>query len=90
MIEEYKVPQKAKTISIDLDRFKVAEQKEHEFEHWVNKTAKLIERPYFQTFTMVKKWSLEKIIRHYNLATKHNGNCASNIVWWANKKRDKK
>lgn len=89
MIEEYTPPQATKTIALDLGRFQIAEQKEHEFEYWVNKTAKLIDRPYFQTFTMVKKWSLEKIIRHYNLATKHNGDMPSNVYWWWARKANK-
>lgn len=76
-----------KSISFNLDRFKVAEQKEHEYEHWIKLTAKLIKRPYFQTFKMVEKWSMEKIIRHYNIATKHNGNISSDFKWWAERKK---
>ena len=79
---EYTGAKKAKTINLNLDRFKVAEQKEHEFEHWVNKTAKLIKRPYYQTFKMVEKWSLEKIIRNYELSTKHAGDMPQDVKWW--------
>ena len=84
---EYTGAQKAKTINFNLDRFTVAEQEEHEFEHWVNKTAKLIKRPYFQTFKMVEKWPISKIIYHYTLATKHNGDVPSNIYWWWKRKQ---
>ena len=83
---EYESPIKAKTISFDYN-FVIEEEKEHEFEHWVNKTSKLIERPYFQTFKLVEKWPMEQIIRMYELATKHCGNCPPNIKWWAERKR---
>lgn len=70
-------------------QFTIAEQEEFEYEHWVNKTAKLINRPYFQVHLMVTKWPLEKIIRHYNIATKHNGQIPEDIKWWSIRKREK-
>ena len=88
-MQEYQNPIKAKTLSINLDRFTVAEQKEHEFQHWVDKTAKLIERPYFQTFKLVEKWPIDKIIRHYELSTKHAGNLPQAVKWWWLRKQDK-
>jgi hypothetical protein len=84
---DYTPSVKTKQVSLDMSRFTVAEQKEHEFQHWVDKTAKLIKRPYFQTFSMMKKWPLEKIVRNYELSTKHNGNIPSAIYWfWLRKK----
>ena len=70
-------------------KFTIAQQKEHEFEHWVNKTAKLIDRPYFRTFQMIKTWTLEKIIERYQTATKHCGNISPSYKWWAERKKDK-
>lgn len=90
---EYTTPQKAKTITADMSRFKVAEKPKEEvekFEYWVNKTAKLIKRPYFQTFKMVEKWPIDKIIRHYELATKHSGDIPEDVKWWWERKRANK
>ena len=89
MIQDYQPPQKMKTISLDMGRFSIQQQKEHEFEHWVNKTAKLIERPYFRTFKMVEKWPIEKIIERYQTVTKHNGAIPSPVLWWHLRKKDK-
>lgn len=86
---EHIVP-KPKKPQVDMTRFQVAEQNQHEFEHWIDKTAKLINRPYYQTFTMVKKWPLEKIIRHYELSTKHAGDMPEDVKWWWLRKEDKK
>jgi len=76
---------KIKSAKIDLSRFKVAPKPKDEpeaFEHWVKQTSELIKRPYFQTFKLVSKWPLEKIIRHYELATKHAGDMPGDVKWW--------
>lgn len=81
-----------KTASSDMSRFRVAEKEkgeEEQFEHWINKTSKLIKKPYFITFKMVEKWPLEKIISRYQEATKHSGNMPEDIYWWWKRKQDK-
>ena len=85
--DEYQVPE-TKKLSVTRE-FTIAQQKEHEFEHWVNKTAKLIDRPYFRTFQMVKTWPLEKIIERYQTVTKHNEDIPSPVLWWSLRKKDK-
>ena len=86
--DEYQAPIKAKSLSFDISRFSIEEQKEHKFEHWVNKTAKLIDRPYFRTFKMVEKWPIEKIIERYQTATKHHGSISPSYKWWAERRKD--
>ncbi len=78
-----------KKANSDMSRFRVAKQKEEEFAHWISKTSKLIKRPYFATFKMVEKWPLEKIIRHYELSTKHAGDMPEDVKWWWIRKCDK-
>ena len=80
-MDEYELPT-IKKPTIDLNRFKVTKETEPEFAHWVNETAKLINRTYFQTFKLVEKWSLELIIRRYELCTKHAGGMSGDVKWW--------
>lgn len=68
--------------AFDMSRFKVAKQEQHEFEHYVDLTSKLIKRSYIQTFRLVEKWPLEKIIRRYELCTKHAGDMPGDVKWW--------
>lgn len=75
--------------AFDMSRFEVAKQEQHEFEHYIDLTAKLIKRPYFQTFKMLEKWPLEKIIRHYELCTKHAGDMPGDVKWWWLRKKEK-
>lgn len=86
----YQPPIQAKAPSLSMDRFQVQQkpkEEQHEFEHWIEKTSKLIKRPYIQTFRLVKDWPLEKIIRHYELATKHNGDMPEDVKWWWERKK---
>ena len=88
--EEYTIP---KVKQIALNRlFVVQEEKpkeeEYEYEHYINLTSKLIKRPYLVTHKLVGKWPLEKIIRHYDLATKHNGKIPSEVYWWWKRKNE--
>lgn len=85
--DEYSLPQ-TKAISFDLSRFSVEKQTEHEFAHYVNLTAKLIKRPYFQTFKLVEQWPLELIIRRYNDCTKHAGTMPGDVKWWYLRKKN--
>lgn len=80
-MEEYESPE-IKQIDLNFDRFKVEKETEHEFEFWVNKTAKLINRPYYATFKLIEKWPVELIIRRYELSTKHAGNMPPDVKWW--------
>lgn len=80
---------KTKKPALDISRFTIKEQEEHEFAHWVNLTAKLINRPYFATFRLVEKWPVEKIIRRYELSTKHAGDMPEAVKWWWLRKQEK-
>lgn len=73
----------------NLKTFTIDGTKSEAYGEAVKKTAQLLKRPYFQMHTLFTKerWTLEEINRYYSLATKHNGKCASEIVWWANRKR---
>ena len=61
---------------------------EHQYEHWVHLTAKLIKRPYIATHGLVKGWSLAKIIERYQLCTKHAGQMPGDIKWWWLRRKD--
>lgn len=78
-----------KTLSFEHLNLRVEKETEYEFEHWVNLTAKLIKRPYFQTFKMVEKWPVEKIVRRYQECTKHAGNMPGDVKWWYLRKIEK-
>lgn len=87
--QDYQVPEKPKTISLDMSRFSVGEQKLHEYEEYVNLTSKLLGIPYMSVHRMVAKWPMEKIIRHYVLSTKHNGTMPKDVYWWWLRKKEK-
>lgn len=74
--------------NIDLARFQVAPQKTPEYEHYINLTSKLIGRPYIATAGLVAKWPIDKIIRHYELCTKHAGTMPGDVKWWWLRKKD--
>jgi len=89
-----------KTLSMDMSRFTVKEKQDTEqYEHYINKTAILLfggdsqGRPkkgtYISVHRMVQRWSIEKIIRHYNLALKHSGDMKPNIYWWWLRKKER-
>lgn len=72
-----------------LPQFTVTNKESEEYGEWVDKTAKLLKRPYGQVHALFtkEKWTLDDIRTAYSNATKHNGKCSSPIVWWANRKR---
>lgn len=78
-----------KRITFDTSRFSVEGTKSERYGDAVKQTAKLLKRPYMQMHNIFtkEKWSVDEIERAYLLATKHNGNCKSEIAWWANRKR---
>lgn len=78
----------AATLFSGMERFRVAEQTEFEYAHYINLTAQLIERPYFRTHKMVETWPLEKIKRHYELCTKHAGDMPGAVKWWWLRKKE--
>lgn len=59
------------------------------FEEYVEKTAKLINRPYIQTFKLVEDWQLHKIIRRYKECMSYSGTIPKNVLWWSLRKKDK-
>ncbi len=59
------------------------------FAEYVEKTAKLIDRPYMQTFKMVEDWQLHKIIRRYKECMSYSGAIPKDVLWWSLRKRDK-
>ena len=65
--------------------FQVDPKTPEDFEHYVNATAKMINRPYFQTFKMVEKWTLEKIKERYYECLKLDRPA---FVWFGKRKRD--
>ena len=69
--------------------FTVSDDVEHDYEHWVNKTAKLIKKPYFVTHKMVEGWSLAKIKERYNDAVKVEG-MPQDVWWYWKRKQDKR
>ena len=74
-ITNYQLPQKTKEA-----------KHASEFAMYVDLTAKLIERPYMQTFKLVDKWALHKIKRRYDEA-KATSNPQK--YWWGKRKMDK-
>ena len=72
-----------------LPKFTITNKESEEYGEWVDKTAKLLGRPYAQLHTIFtkEKWTLDDIRTACSNATKHNGKCPSPIVWWANRKR---
>jgi len=89
MEDEYQPPQKMKTIAMDMGRFSIAEQKKFEYENYVTLTAKMLGVEYISVHRMVIKWPMEKIIRHYELSTKHNGTMPSDVYWWWLRKKER-
>lgn len=67
--------------------FTVGEPSEHEYEHYIKLTAKLLGRPYMQIHKMLEKVPLDEIKRWYTLCTKHNGDMASDVYWWWTRKK---
>ena len=72
-----------------LPKFTVEESKSELYGDAVKETATLLARPYHQMHVMFtrEKWTLEEIKRHYQNATKHNGNVTPQVAWWAARKR---
>lgn len=68
--------------------FPVGELPEHSYEHGVQLTAKLIKRSYISTAKLVEKWPLDKIIRRYELCTKHAGTMPGDVKWWWLRKKE--
>lgn len=58
-----------------------------EFAKYVDLTAKLLNRPYFQVFKLVEDWELHKIIRRYNQALEKKDGAQK--YWWGLRKADK-
>lgn len=81
-----------KTVNFDHIQQRIAspasELPEHQYEHQVHLTAKLIGRSYIATAKLVEKWSLEKIIQRHELCTKHAGTMPGDVKWWWLRKQD--
>ena len=61
------------------------------YEFWVNKTAKLLGRPYMRIHKIFERegWYLDKIHRRYIECTKHCPDLTEpNIRWWALRKKE--
>jgi hypothetical protein len=58
------------------------------FEKYVNLTSQLINRPYIQTFKIVKNWQTHTIIRRYNQCIEYKGEIPKDILWWSIRKKD--
>ena len=58
------------------------------FEKYVNLTAKLINRPYMQTFKLVQDWQTHTLIRRYNECMEYQGEIPSDVLWWSMRKKD--
>ena len=67
--------------------FTVGEPSEHEYEHYIKLTAKILNRPYFQVHKMLESVPVDEIKRWYTLCTKHNGDMASDVYWWWTRKK---
>ncbi len=60
------------------------------FQGYVSLTSKLINRPYMQTFRMVRDWQMHKIIRRYDECTKDKkGDIPGDVLWWYLRKKDR-
>jgi len=58
------------------------------YEFWVNKTAKLLNRPYIGIHKIITQegLKLEGIIRRYETAVKHSGDMPPDVYWWWRRK----
>lgn len=74
-----------------LPQFTITNKESEEYGEWVDKTAKLLGRPYAQLHTIFtkEKWDLDKIRTRYCYVTRHNGDIPSSILWWYLRKKDK-
>lgn len=72
-----------------LPQFIITNTSSEEYGEWVDKTAKLLGRPYAQLHTLFtkEKWNVDDIRTAYQNATKHCGRVTPQIAWWANRKR---
>lgn len=59
------------------------------FEHWVDKTAKLIGRSYIQTFKLVQDWPEHKIERRYKEAVNCGPMTKPAVRWWSLRKKER-
>ncbi|MGX7894422.1 hypothetical protein [Tsuneonella sp. HG222] len=78
--------------ALDFSRFQVAKPEKREpteREHYTQLTAKLIGRSFMAAATLMGDWPLEKIIRHYELCTKHCGDMPGDVKWWWLRKKEK-
>jgi hypothetical protein len=84
---EENLPQ-IKRISFSQTLFVVTNKPSEEYGEWVAKTAKLLNRPYHQVHKIFEKekWDIDRIRRHYILATEHNGDMPSDVYWWWKRK----
>lgn len=74
-----------------LPQFTICDTKSEEYGEWVDKTARLLKRPYAQMHLLFtrEKWTLEKIRDRYVYVTKHNGKMPSAVLWWHLRKVEK-
>lgn len=82
-----------KKITFDHLKLTVTGDDSEEYGEWVQKTAKLLKRPFFAIHLIFEreKWTLDEIKRYYLNATKHNGMVPKDVAWWsARKKRNEK
>lgn len=72
-----------------LPEFKITGAESEEYGEQVKLAAKLLGRSYQQMHVLFtrERWTLEEIKRHYQNATKHNGNVTPQVAWWAARKR---
>ena len=91
-MQEYTSPIPFKKPDLSRFNFTVTESVSEQYGEQVAITAKLLGRPFFQLHKIFEKegWTLEEITSAYQNATKHSGNCAPEIAWWANRKRRNK
>lgn len=73
-----------------MDRFDVDAKTPETYEHWVNLTAKLLNRPYFSVHKIFERerWTVDKIQQRYELCTKHRGTMPGDVKWWWLRKQD--
>ena len=70
------------------DHFTVTGQDSEEFGDYVNKTAKMLGKPFFVVFKMVEKWSLTKIKQRYYECERLEGKW-KRIMWFSKRKKDR-
>jgi hypothetical protein len=63
---------------------------EHEYEHLVSETAKMLGMPYIAVHKMVETWGIQKIRERLHEATHHNGQLQPRVFWFWRRKQDKK